>query len=292
MKNPVPKVAAIHDLSGFGRASLTVVTPILSSMGVQVCPIPTAVLSTHSKFPDFHFIDLTDHMQPIMDHWKELSLEFEGIYSGFLGSARQIEIVARFIDDFRKEDQVVVVDPVLGDNGQLYSVFDKEMVENMRSLISHAEIITPNLTEAAFLLDEPYHEDVTEAEIKDWMQRLAAFGPQKVIVTSVPVEGQKNKTSVLAFNKKDNRIWKVSCDYFPANYPGTGDAFASVLVGALLQGDSLPLALDRAVHFISYGVRATFGYDYDTRQGILLERILHSLDAPVQISSYQLLNNE
>ncbi len=291
MKNPVPKVAAIHDLSGYGRASLTVVTPILSSMGAQVCPIPTAVLSTHSKFPDFHFVDLTDHMQAIMDHWKALNLQFESIYSGFLGSAKQIEIVARFIDDFKKEDQIVVVDPVLGDNGKLYSVFDEQMVEKMRGLIGHAEIITPNLTEAAFLLGETYHERITEAELKIWLKRLAELGPEKVIITSVPVLENKNKTAVLAYNRKDNRIWKVSCDYLPANYPGTGDAFASVMVGALLQGDSLPLALDRAVHFISYGVRATFGYDYDTREGILLERILHTLDVPVQISSYQLLDN-
>jgi len=289
-KNLVPRVAAIHDLSGFGRSSLTVIIPILATMGVQVCPLPTAVLSTHSAFPDFHFRDLTDDLAPMIDHWKKLSLRFDAIYSGYMGSAKQIDIVRGFIRDFQHSDQLIMVDPVLGDNGKLYHSFSPEMVEKMKELVCDANVITPNLTEAALLLDEPYSENLSEAVLKDWVLRLSAFGPQTVIITSAPVTDRRGKTSVVAYNSTDNRYWKVVCDYLPASYPGTGDAFASVITGSLIQGDSLPIAIDRAVQFISIAVRATFGYNYQPSEGILLEKVLSSLNAPVQISSYQLLD--
>lgn len=290
MRNPVQRVAAIHDLSGFGRASLTVVIPILSTMGVQVCPLPTAVLSSHSKFSDFHFIDLTEEMNRYIRHWKQMDISFDAIYSGFLGSARQIDIVGDFIEHFSQQDQLVVVDPVLGDDGVLYGPLNQDMVVEMQSLIKRADIITPNITEASLLLGRQYSTDLEQAEMKDWILELAQRGPDQVIITSVPVKEHGKKTSVIAYNKRDNRFWKVMCDYLPANYPGTGDAFTSVVVGSLLQGDSLPIALDRAVQFISLGVRATFGYSYDTKEGILLERILGSLHASVQMSSYEILD--
>lgn len=288
--NSVPRVAAIHDLSGFGRASLTVVIPILSSMGIQVCPLPTAVMSSHSGYDDFHAIDLSAELQPMIDHWKKLELEFDAIYSGYLGASEQVDIVSRFINDFSGTEPLVVVDPVLGDNGKLYAAFTPEMVEKMKELVTLADVITPNLTEAAFLLGEPYHQQIAVNELKDWALRLSEMGPEKVIITSVPDAGQQNNTSVIALNNTDNRFWRVGCDYIPANYPGTGDAFASVMVGSLLQGDSLPIALDRAVRFISLGVRATFGHNYNPTEGILLEKVLPSLNAPVQMSSYQLLD--
>ncbi len=286
---PVKQVAAIHDLSGYGRVSLTVVIPVLSTMGCNVCPLPTAVLSTNSCFSGFHFVDLTDDMVRIIDHWQSLDLQFDAIYSGFLGSARQIGIVADFISSFRQKGQLVVVDPVLGDSGTLYTPFDREMVVNMRQLIRYADSITPNLTEAALLLDKQYTPVLELSQAKEWLMALADQGPATVIITSVVLAGEEGKTSVLAWNKKDRRIWKVSCAYLPGEYPGTGDIFASIVTGCLLQGDSLPIALDRAVQFISLGVRATFGYDYDTRQGIVLERILQALHAPVQIGSYEVV---
>jgi pyridoxine kinase len=286
----IPRVAAIHDLSGYGRASLTVVIPILSTMGVQVCPMPTAVLSSHSGFSGFHFVDLTDHLGPMIEHWKSMKLQFDAIYSGYLGSVRQVDIVRNFIRDFREPGQLVVVDPVLGDNGRLYSAFGQEMVDEMRKLIGDAHIITPNLTEAAFLLGEPFDPEMEIEMVKLWAKKLADLGPEIVIITSVPEMAVLQKTAVLAWNRRDQRMWKVSCDYLPANYPGTGDAFSSVIVGSLLQGDSLPMALDRAVHFISMGVRATFGHRHQHVDGILLEKVLPSLNAPVQVSSYQLLD--
>lgn len=290
MIQPIRRVAAIHDLSGYGKASLTVVIPILSSMGIQVCPLPTAVLSTHSKFKGFHIHDLTDAMVPIISHWKSLQLHFDAIYSGFLGSARQIEIVERFIQEFRTPDTLLVIDPVMGDDGKLYSTMDENMIRGMRRLVAQADIITPNLTELAFLIGEEYRTVLSESVLREWIRRAMELGPETVILTSVPQQGLPRRTAVLAYSKTDGRCWKVSCDYIPANYPGTGDAFASIITGSLLQGDSLPIALDRAVQFISFAIRATFGYQHDATEGLLLERVLNNLHAPVQVSSYELLD--
>lgn len=258
--NKVKKVVAVHDLSGVGRVSLTVVIPILSSMGFQVCPLPTAVLSSHTQYPEFSFLDLTDEMPKIISEWKKLEVQFDAFYTGYLGSPRQIHIVSDFIDDFRRPDGLVVVDPVLGDNGRLYANFHESMIEMN-----------------------------TDEELKSYLRQLSDCGPEVVIITSVPVRDDKHKTSVYAYNRNGNRYWKVTCPYLPAHYPGTGDTFTSVITGALLQGDSLPIALDRATQFILQGIRATFGYEYDNREGIQLEKVLHNLDMPIQICSYELI---
>ncbi|MBN1144209.1 MAG: pyridoxamine kinase [Bacteroidales bacterium] len=288
-KSPVKQIAAIHDLSGFGRTSLSVVIPILSAMGIKVCPLPTAVLSSHSRYNGYHFADLTDHMQPVIDHWKKLNIKFDAIYSGFLGSHRQISLVQKMIDDFAAENQLVIVDPVLGDNGRMYDTIDSQLVSAMKTLVQKADIITPNLTEASLLLDKPFRASMAEDNIKEWMLKLSDMGPGIVVITSVAAGSPDQKFSVIAYDKNGSRFWKVPIDYIPADFPGTGDCFTSVLTGSLLQGDSLPIALDRAVHFISYGVRATYGYNYDQNQGILLERILNRLSFPMPESSYEIM---
>ena len=289
MKAPVSRVAAIHDMSGFGRVSLTVVIPILSTMGIQVCPLPTAVLSTHTGgFENYKFIDLTDHLEEYIQHWHSLGIDFDCIYSGFLGSSRQIDIISRFIQQFSRKEQLVVIDPVLGDNGKLYSSFGPEMVDEMSKFVSLADIITPNITEAALLLNEPFKSTIEEKELKDWLYRLSEKGPKTVIITSVPDSGARKFTYVIAYNREDGRFWKVKCDYIPAHFPGTGDSFTSVLVGSLLKGDSLPVALDRSVQFISSAIRASYGYTYPEREGVLLERVLVNLNAPVMSCSYEI----
>ena len=264
--NKVKKVVAVHDLSGVGRVSLTVVIPILSSMGFQVCPLPTAVLSSHTQYPEFSFLDLTDEMPKIISEWKKLEVQFDAFYTGYLGSPRQ-----------------------LGDNGRLYANFHESMIDEMKHLITKADVVTPNLTELFYLLGIPYKEMNTDEELKSYLRRLSDCGPEVVIITSVPVRDDKHKTSVYAYNRNGNRYWKVTCPYLPAHYPGTGDTFTSVITGALLQGDSLPIALDRATQFILQGIRATFGYEYDNREGIQLEKVLHNLDMPIQICSYELI---
>ena len=288
--NPVKKVAAIHDLSGFGRASLTAIIPILSSMGVQVCPVPTAILSTHTGgFEKFTYVDLTDSMEAYINHWVNLGLDFDCIYSGFLGSVRQIEIVSKAIDLFSSDESIVVVDPVMGDDGKLYTTMDEKMVESMKLLVRKADIITPNFTEATYLLGKEYDLDIDEEEIKKWLKELSDMGPEIVILTSVPKQESDKETSVIAYNKDNDVFWKVTCTYIPASYPGTGDAFTSVVIGSLLKGDSLPVALERGVQFITTSIKASYGFDYPKRDGVLLERVLDSLKLPVMSSSYELL---
>ncbi len=285
----VRRIAAIHDLSGIGRTSLMAVIPILSTMGFNVCPLPTAILSNHSQYPDFSFLDLTEEMPRIIDQWEKLGVTFDAIYTGYMGSPRQIEIVCGFIERFRTADTLVVVDPVLGDNGHLYSKMTQEMVEEMRRLACRADVLTPNLTEAFAVLDRPYKTDCTTEELKDLIAELSEMGPDTVIITGVPVPGQSGLTSVIARSKSDLRTWKVTCPYLPAHYPGTGDSFTSVITGSLLQGDSLPIALDRAAQFILQGIRSTFGYRMDNREGILLERVLPNLNTPIQSATYELV---
>lgn len=287
MPNLVKRVAAIHDMSGVGRVSLTAVIPVLSAMGIQTCPLPTAILSSHTQYPHFSFIDLTDNMVSMINEWKALDLRFDAIYSGYLGSTRQIEILENFLKDFRREDTLVVVDPVLGDNGKLYATFDETMIKGMRQLVRSADVITPNLTEAFALLDRPYKTELTTDELKATLRDLAKMGPKTVIITSVPIEGDEQHTSVCAYDTETDRFWRVTCQYMPAHYPGTGDTFTSVLTGALLQGDSLPMAIDRAAQFILQGIRATFGYKYDNRDGILLERVLPALEDTRKTSTYE-----
>lgn len=293
MENIVKKVAAIHDLSGFGRSSLTSIIPILSSMKVQVCPVPTAVLSSHTGgFEGYSFLDLTDYMEQHIAHWKSLNLEFDCIYSGFLGSPKQMKIVADFMDFFGHKNNLTVVDPVLGDNGKLYGTMNNEMVEEMKKLISKADIITPNFTEVTFLLNKPYKKEISESEVKEWLVELANMGPKIVIATSVPDENSHKadrKTNVIAYDKENDVFWKVSCKYIPASYPGTGDAYTSVVIGSLLQGDSLPIAIERGVQFITQCILASYGFKYPNREGVLLERMLDVLKMPTISNSYELL---
>ena len=194
-----PRVTAIHDMSGFGRCSLTVALPILSAMGVQCCPLPTAFLSTHTGgFEGFTFLDMTDEMPKIARHWKSLGLRFDAVYSGFLGSARQIGMVADFIRDFRG-DGVVVVDPVMGDGGAVYRTYTPEMCAGTARLAEQADVITPNLTEAALLLGIPYGElPGGEAGCRAIVERLSLEGRRSVVLTGAGLEPGATGARVLS----------------------------------------------------------------------------------------------
>ena len=286
MRNPIPRVAAIHDLAGFARTSLTAAIPILSTMGIQATPLPTAILSTQTVgYADFTILDLTDEMARILDHWERLGLRFDGVYSGFMASTAQMESAARCMAHCLAPGGLAIVDPVLGDDGRLIPTMTPEMVEKMRWLITKAQVITPNFTEVCLLLGEPYSPEADVDTLKGWLRRLTAAGPETVVATSVPLADEPGRkaecTSVLAYERSFDRFWRVDCSYIPAYYPGTGDVFSSVLTGSLLQGDSLSIALDRAVQFVTLGIRATFGQDLPNREGILLERILDVLRAPL-----------
>lgn len=273
----IQRVCAIHDLSGFGRASLTAVIPVLSTMGIQVCPLPTAVLSSQtSGMTDFSFCDLTDELPRIIAHWEKIELRFSSVYSGFLGNPRQIEAAKRCICDFLHPAGFAFVDPVLGDNGHLDPTQTPEMIEAQRHLIAFADIIAPNLTEASFLLDVPYEANLSLPRIKEELRALSDLGPTFVIITSATAEIEGN-CAVVAYNKKKNEYWRIENRHIPVYYPGTGDTFSSVLVGAFLQGNSLPLALSRAVNFVSKSIEFSFMHSIPQEQGVFLEGTLHTL---------------
>jgi pyridoxine kinase len=181
------RVAAIHDISGFGKCSLTVALPILSAAGIETSVIPTAVLSTHTGgFEGYTFRDLSSDLPAFAKHWKSLDLSFDCLYSGFLGSAKQIEIVSEIFGMFKTEDNLILVDPAMADNGRMYSTFAPSFAQGMAALCARADIIVPNVTEAVFLLGESYRPGPYEpAYIEGLLQRLAALGPPRVVMTGV-----------------------------------------------------------------------------------------------------------
>ncbi len=278
MANIVPRAAAIHDMSGFGRCSLTVIIPVLSSMGIQVCPVPTALLSNHpGGFRSFSFHDFTEGLSEYVEHWKEINLDFDCIYSGFLGSLKQIDIVQNFFRDFKKrEGQLIVVDPVMADGGKLYSTYTEEMKRKMGFLVQMADIVTPNPTEGCFLIDEPYgNGSFTLEKMKSILLRISDMGPKVVIITGF--RDEKGDYANMAYDRLGNTFWRVGYENIPVQYPGTGDIFTSVLAGGIIRGESLPLALERATQFLSLAVKTTYEYGTPSREGVLLERVLNLL---------------
>ena len=201
-----PRIAAIHDLSCFGRCSLTIALPVLSAMGCQCCPLPTALLSAHTGFPGNTFLDLTAEMGRIADHWAAMDLQFDAIYSGFLGSADQVDTVARFFDTFKKSGTAVIVDPVMGDHGTAYRTCTPELCRGMRVLAENSDVITPNLTEAALLLDRPY-EEIRQADAYEVVRRLSLGGRRSVVLTGYSSEpGQTCALTVTAARAKLYRL--------------------------------------------------------------------------------------
>ncbi len=275
MLNRPPRVAAIHDLSGFGRCSLSVILPVLSAMGVQVCPVPTAILSTHTGgFGEVQLRDLTDYTLPALQHYQQLGLEFECVYSGFLSSAEQINHCAAFLQAY--PNALAVVDPVMGDHGKLYRTCTEDIRRGMGQLVAQAQVITPNLTEAFLLLGQEYdHAPLTATAAKSMLARLSECGPARVVVTGVTLA--TGEYANIGYDRDHNAYWKASGDYVPASYPGTGDIFASVLTGSFLMGDSLPMAMDRATRYTELTIKTTFGFSTDPREGVMLERTLEWL---------------
>lgn len=274
MKNKThqKRVAAIHDLSGFGKCSLTVALPILSAAGIETSALPTAILSTHTGgISGYTYRDLTEDMRPVMKHWKSLDIKFDAIYTGFLGSFEQLDIVKDFFDAFRQEDNLILVDPVMGDNGELYTVFTREFAAGMRMLCQKADIIVPNLTEAALLLNEPFHPGpYTHAYIESLLRKLGALGPQKVVLTGVYFK--EDELGAATYDRTTDTIDYVFTQKIPGYYHGTGDVFASALLSALLNDFSLIDAAAIAVHFTTDSIRRTYKAKTDYRFGVNFEQ--------------------
>lgn len=284
MYSRTAKVAAIHDLSGVGRCSLSVILPTMSAQGIQVCPVPTAILSAHTGgFGEVVLRDLTDYISPALEHYKRLDYKFDCVYSGFLASTEQIDHCLEFFEYYK--DALKVVDPVMADNGKPYKTCSAELCSRMGELAAIADIITPNITEAAMLLGEnPLQPDVAMQKIKSYLVRLSELGPKIVVITSVFSDG---KTYNVGYDRDHSKFWRIPYNLINAHYPGTGDVFASVLTGSILRGDSLPIAMNRATAFLERAIKTTYSYSTDSREGIMLESCLDFLITNPTLCDYE-----
>ena len=228
------RAVAIHDLSCVGKCSLTVALPILSAAGIECSVLPTAILSTHTGgFTDYTFLDLTDEMLPIVDHWQKESLQVDALYSGYVGSNAQFPIIQQIFQRLRQENTLILVDPVMGDNGCYYSGFSDKTADGMRQLCKIADILVPNMTEAAFLIGESYREGpYDEAYLKHLLVELCRLGPRKVVLTGI--YAQADQLGAACMDATDEQISWVLSERMPGMYHGTGDIFASALLAAVM----------------------------------------------------------
>lgn len=280
MDNIIPRVAAVHDMSGFGRVSLTECIPVMSAMGIEVCPLPTAVLSTHTyDFENYTVCDLTEEMPKIIKHWRSLGVKFDAVYSGYLCSQRQIEILKTLIKQAKKDGALIVVDPVMGDSAllgtaALYTERMSGLCEGMRGLSAYADVITPNLTETCLLLGEEIQEGFTDDKtVRDYLLRLSDLGAPTVVITSVM--GSENDMFAAVYDRSEGKCYKVDCGYVNRQFHGTGDVFTSVLTGAMLKGKT-PLESARiAAEFVSEAIKRTIEHpEMKVREGVLFEPVL------------------
>ena len=274
MKNNIKKVIAVHDISGYGRCSLAVVIPVLSTMGIQVCPIPTAVLSTQTDgFEDFTFKDLTDNIAPYFEHLSLQSDSVDAFYSGFLGSAEQIEIIRKMTLRV-KGKMPVLIDPVMGDEGKLYSTYSEDMCYGMRHLVGNADVIVPNATEAAFLVGEEPKVSCSKADAEGLLRGLSKITSATIVITGIR-EGDVISSAIstdggVTVNFVDNKL-------LPCHYPGTGDIFASVTLGCMLGGRTVFDAVTASSGFVRELMEYSSRFDYPPREGVLLEAKLGEL---------------
>ena len=273
------RIVTIQDISCVGKCSLTVALPIISAMRIETAVIPTAVLSTHTAFKNFTYRDLTGDLPKIAKHWKQEKFNFDGIYTGYLGSIEQIDILKEFFKQFKTPNNFIFIDPVMADNGKLYAGFDANFVKKMKKLCKMADIIVPNLTEASYMLEKEYKENYSEQEIKDILIELSNLGPKYVVLTGVSFKD--NKLGVMSYNKETNEFFTYFKEKIPAKYHGTGDIFASTLVGAITNNNTLEEGLKIAVDYVWETINDTYktnkkdayGVNFETKIPYLINRI-------------------
>lgn len=276
------RVIAVHDISCVGRCSLTVALPTLSAVGLETSILPTAILSTHTGgFSGYTYRDLTDDMLPIVEHWKTLDLRADAIYTGYLGSFEQLDIVSRIFDMLRAEGTTILVDPVMADNGVLYAGFKPDFPQGMAKLCAKADIIVPNLTEAAFMLGEPYVSGGYDRKyIEDTLRRLSALGPKKVVLSGVSFE--KGRLGAAAYDAEAESFSYYFRDEVDGYFHGTGDVFGSALLAAYLSGRSLSDTIKIAVDFTVGSIHRTVAAKTESRYGVAFEEELPSLISAVK----------
>lgn len=271
--NNQKKIAVINDLSGFGRCSLAVELPIISMMKIQACPLPTAILSNHTGFESFFFDDYTNKMETYMNEWKKLDLRFSGISTGFLGSKEQIQIVEKFMEHFKREDSVTVIDPVMGDYGRLYSTYTMETCLEMKKLVRYADILTPNLTEICILTDTSYHENWSQHQLDEMAAKIAVNGPKKIVITGIPCGDyignycyESGKKSTILKTRKVGE-----------SRSGTGDIFSAIIVADAVNGIDFETSVNKAADFISKCIVKSIEMNIPLTDGVCFEELLGTL---------------
>lgn len=274
---PQKKIAVIQDMSGYGRCSMTVALPLISSYGIQCCPVPTSLFSNHTGYSSYYFFDFTEQMPAYIEEWKKKKLHFDAIYVGFLGSARQIDIVADFISFFRAEDTRVLIDPVMGDHGKLYATYTPEMCRRMREFLGLADVITPNLTEACILAEVPYRDSGwTRKELEALSARCEALlsgGEKKsgdLVITGIPAGSMLG--NFLRTREGETRF--LHSRIAGHSRPGTGDVFASVLAAELTRGSEFPKAVKKAAAFVRKCIIRSDEEGIPIQDGVCFEELL------------------
>ncbi len=297
------KLVLVHALSGFGHSTMSVILPVVSAMGIQGCPLPTAVFSNHTGFPSWHKVDLTDQMEQHIKAWDALSLQFDGIYSGYLGTGTQAQTVLELVKNH--PEAIFFLDPVMGDHGRLYSAITKEHVQAMKELTRHAQYILPNITEACILTDTEYQDVFSDTDVITIMRKLHAMGPSHIVITGI----HKEDTIVNYFSQSLTDM-SISSDYVSSNQtspelgmsfgtialpvagtsrPGTGDIFGAVLISSILKGQPLKQAVLKAAQFVADCIKASDDHQLPAIVGTCFEQVLPTLLlAPDQTEFQQL----
>lgn len=273
------RIVTVQDISCVGKCSLTVALPIISAMGIETAILPTAVLSTHTMFKNFTCKDLTDQIKPITAHWKQEEMQFGAIYTGYLGSFEQIDLMKEMFDDFKTEDTLLFVDPAMADNGKLYPAFDEAFAKHMATLCAKADIIVPNVTEAAYMTGMEYKESYDEAYIKEMLGKLAELGAKISVLTGVSFK--EGKTGVMGYDRIKDEYYYYEQDKLAVSYHGTGDIFSSTCIGAMMNGLDWKEAMQVAADYTAECIRITgedadkpwYGVNFELAIPYLLKRI-------------------
>lgn len=268
--NHQKKIAVINDFCGFGRCSISVSLPIISALKIQCCPLPTSIFSNHTGFDSFYFTDFTGHMDAYIAEWSKLDLTFNGILTGFLGSFEQLDIVIRFLQQFKTEDTVAVIDPVMGDYGKLYPTYPPSLAMQMKSLVPYADILTPNLTEACILTGTDYRPDMEADDLVRICRKLCAMGPDKIVISGL-ARGDDLENFVYEAGAEPVRITEHKVGPFRS---GTGDVFSSIIAADTVNGVCLTDAVSHASSFIAKVLRRTLELDLPKTDGICFEEFL------------------
>lgn len=271
--NRQKKIAVINDLTGFGRCSIAISLPIISAMQIQCCPLPTSIFSNHTGFDSFFCTEYTEHMNAYMDEWKKLDLQFTGILTGFLGSPEQIEIVERFLGLFKTKDTITVIDPVMGDYGNLYPTYSPLLAEKMSSLVPYADVLTPNLTEACILTRTEYKADMDENDLIEMCKKLCEMGPRRIVVSGLE-RGHNLENFIYEDGKEPQIILEHKVGPFRS---GTGDVFSTIIAADAVNGVEFADSVRHASSFVAKVLRRTVELDLPKTDGICFEEFLKEI---------------